>query len=390
MSILSLDISPRKNKTLVFLLIAISISWLITYLTNTTFGVFMLTEVLVSGALVYSNEAYLKYPLQKTVLLTVSLLAIFLLLTEILDWVLFIGSSFTDSVYCYALVTLLLFLTQKQVKVGPLQLLLAATLIGIHFRFIKDNPALHFNQEYYAEYTSFFVGQLFTSIYAVSLLVSEKEESVDASLEKLEVSVAPLHPKKPFKFLKFILLALLGVAAFYLIFVIALVGMWGGFTHPKDELVKDFESNTGVFYNVRDYVNRLDPEHKISELEFNIYPEYKTFYITINGQDATKGYRDLQSWVPSDSLLKATPWKKESFVALQEKLNQINCDYIKTGDPFVIGHKPINGQGLFYNLFNHTADHFPYNDTCRFVRYSDTLILEFKHISQYDSDCFPN
>lgn len=100
MSILSLIISPRRNKTLVFLLIAISISWLITYLTNTTFGVFMLTEVLVSGALVYSNEANLKYTLRKTILLTVSLLAIFLLLTEILDWVLLIGSSFTNSVYC--------------------------------------------------------------------------------------------------------------------------------------------------------------------------------------------------------------------------------------------------------------------------------------------------
>lgn len=250
-----------------------------------------------------------------------------------------------------ALVTLLLVVTQKRVKVGSLQLLLAAALTGIHFRFINDNAALRFNQEYYAEYTSFFIGQLFTGVYAVSLMASEKEESGDAFLEETEVSVALLRPKTAFNFLKFIVLGLMGIGAFYLVFVIALVGMWGGFTHPKDEMIKDFESNAGEFYDIQNKVNRLDPEHKISELKFDIYPESKTFYISINGRDATRGYRDLQSWVPSDSLLKATPWQKDNFMALQEKLNQVNCDYIKTGEPFVIGHKPINGQSLFYNLF---------------------------------------
>jgi hypothetical protein len=383
-------LSPRQIRTLVFLFIAILISFAITYLTQTTFGVFILTEVLVSGALVYSNEGFLRYSLGRSMLLTYSILAVILLLSTYVDMFFLINPFLSDALWCYPLVTVLLLATQKQVKVGPVQLLLGAVLILV-FQLIHEKTTYRFNQENYVSYIPFFIGQLFISIYAVSMMSGiSREENNETSLIGANESYTILPAKKPFKFLKFIIIALLGVGVLILIFTITLVGLWGGFTHPRDEMIKDYESNSGEFYDIQNKVNRLDPEHKISELEFDVHPEYKTFYITINGQDATRGSSNFQSWVPSDSLLKATPWTKENFMALQEKLNQINCDYIKTGDPFVIGHKPINGQRLFYNLFDYAADHFPYNDTCRFFRYNDYLILEFKHISQYDSDCFPN
>lgn len=387
----SFRLAPRQIKTLVFLFIAILISFAITYLTETIFGVFILTEVLVSGALVYSNEEFLKYSLRRSILLTYSILAVMLLLSTYADMFFLINPFLSDALWCYPLVTILLLATQKQVKVGPVQLLLGAVLILVFVRFIHDKPAFQVNQENYVLYIPFFIGQLFISIYAVSMMSgTNKEENTEVSLIDVQEPNVISPAKKSFKFLKFIMLALLGVGVLLLIFFVVLVAMWGGFTHPKDEMIRDYESNSGEFYDIQNKVNRLDPEHKISEIEFNIHKKSKTFYITINGQDATKNYPDRESWMPSDSLLKATPWTKENFMTLQEKLNQINYDYIKTGDPFVIGHKPINGQRLFYYLFDHTADHFPYNDTCRFVRYNDNLILEFKHISQYDSECFPN
>lgn len=156
---------------------------------------------------------------------------------------------------------------------------------------------------------------------------------------------------------------------------------------PKDKLVANFETKRGAFYDIKKYMDTIDPEHKVQEIDFNT--DDGMFYITVNGKNASNGYNDMESWEPPDSLLKVTSWTKASFSYLKERLDYIDCRSIKTGEPFVIEHKSLDYHSFYYNLFEEPTSYLSYGDTCKYVRYNGNVIIEFKHLGKFDDDCFP-
>lgn len=373
-------ISSRQKRSFVFLLIAIIVSWCCCYWVGLGFGILSFTQILTSGAIFYSNKNFLRYNIWQSVVVAFVLFLIFLLSWIVADWFKWFDPYFTGLVFGYLLVTVTLKMTQKQVKLRWPQLLIGAVLGLLDFALIHNSSVFTDSRSAFMNNASFFISQLLIDTYAISLLEPAKEEIPLATLPDEQESMAPFLARPVFQFLMFILSTLICSSLLY--FVILLIG-----ERPKDKLISDFETDTEVFYDVKNYVKKIDPEHKIQEIDFDI-EENKMFYITVNGEDATGGYSNMDSWKPADSLLKATPWTKASFTILKGKLDKINCRSIRSGIPFVIGHKRIGSYYYYYDLFDRPADHYPYNDNCRYIRYNDNVIIESKHLSQYDSDCF--
>lgn len=375
-------ISSRQKRSLVFLLIAIMVSWCCCYWVDLGFGILSLTQVLTSGAFIYGNKAFLCYKIRQSVVVAFVLFVIVSLGGVVVDSFKWFDPYVLGLVFSYLLVTFTLKMTQKHVRLNWPQLFIGTMLFLLDIVLIHSNPAFTDSRSAIMNNTSFFISQLLTGTYAVSLLApSDEERSLATSPSELGLYVR-LQDQTIFQFLMFILSTLICSGLLYSL--ILLIG-----EQPKAKLISDFEANTEVFYDIKNYVNKIDPEHKIQEIDFDI-EENKVFYITVDGEDATNGYGDMDSWKPVDSLLKATPWTKASFTILKEKLDKIDCKSIKPGVPFVIGHKRIGSYYYYYDLFDRPADHFPYDDPCRYIRYNDNVIIESRHLSQYDSDCFSN
>lgn len=373
-------ISSRQKRSLVFLLIAIEISWCCCYWVISSFTIFTLTQILTSGALIYSNKTFLKYTIRQSVIVAFVLIIIFSLGAVVADWFKLIDSYVNELAFSYLQVIFTLKIIQKQIKLSWPQLLVGAVLIVINFCFVHDNPAFTDSQSFVIHNTPFFFDQLSTGIFAVSMLIPANEESSAITFSGEPGMAIRFRDKPIFQFLTFTLLTLIGLGILYSLTLIKIM-------HPKDKLIADFEAKTGAFYDIKKYVDTIDPEHKVQEIDFNI--DDGMFYITVDGKNASNNYNDMDSWKPPDSLLKATPWTKASFTVLKEKLAYIDCRSIKTGEPFVIEHKAIDYQSFYYNLFERTTDYLSYSDTCKYVRYNGNVIIEFKHLSQFDSDCFP-
>lgn len=379
--------NARQNHTLILQLVVVVVSWCFCYLISFSFGTFLITQISFNIALIYSNKDFLKYTVPQCNYITVLLILFYALLSYMIESFEFTNESVIDTLFSYIIITTIIKSTQKQVGVGLIQLVVLMLLLSAYFLFVYKKPGFGYplkNAEYYMP---FFINQILASIYAVSLFSTADNSHAQKNQEE-DGLVNMSLPKKKSDLLGFTVLIVTfsGMLIFFYL-------LYAGLTmfphsHSKDIMIADFEANPKLFYGIKNYANSIDPQHKIREIEFE-FIENKFFSITINGTDATNGSHDMESWQPADSLLKATPWTKQTLTALKEKLDKVNCRSIKTGEPFVIGHESIDAQRFYYNLFNKPPDS-SYNDICRYVRYNDTVVLEFKHISKFDSECFPN
>lgn len=231
-------INQRQNRALIYQLIAIFISWICCYLTNFVFGVFMLTEMLVAGAIIYSNEDFLKYNLKRSILITVVLVvffSVFQLLMQLIGmwlfvwiWSVSINPIIIESVVSYVLITAVLKITQKQVEIGLGQLLFSAALLLIYYIFFYNNSVFGYSQKGY--YVPFFINQFFVSLYAVSMMNFVEQELIGVEAIQVEsVNLSP-QPKKMYKFVNFMLFTVLGVGILFLLFILMVIWIWSGVT----------------------------------------------------------------------------------------------------------------------------------------------------------------
>ncbi len=386
--------SPRQNRALVYQLVAILLSWGLCYLTKYgfgSFGVFLITSVLTSTALVYSNKAFLKYKVSHCNYLAIVLILFCLLLAGMIESFDLTDDYIIDTLYSYVVITAVIKSTQKQVSIRLVQLATGGELLLIYFLFIYHKLSFRYEERSTVYYIPFFFNQLFAGIYAISLLTPAEEEPLQEFDEENSIVDVPKLPKKKNDIFGFTVIVITASGILIVVFVLISAVRLNQPSHPKNELIADFEANPDLFYDIRNYVNKVDPEHKIHEIEFDIVRN-KSFWIAINGVGSDNGYHDMESWMPPDSLLRATPWTKQTLTVLKEKLDKINCRSVKTGDPFIIGHNTIDSQEFYYNLFSQRIYNlsYPFNDTCRYAWYNEHVILEFRHISDFDSECFPN
>lgn len=231
-----LKINQRQNRALIYQLIVIPVSWICCYLTNFAFGVFMLTEMLVAGALAYSNEEFLKYNLKRSILIIVGVIALFsvfqFLMQYILIWIqiwiefVSVDPIVLSSVSSYILVTVVLIITQHQIKIRLQQLLIAVVLLLVYFMFFCNNPAFGYSLKGY--YVPFFINQFFVSIYAVSMMNSVKQEMIGVEAIETDLVSASSQTQKIYKFVKFTLFTLLGAEILFLLFIFMITWMLSG------------------------------------------------------------------------------------------------------------------------------------------------------------------
>ncbi|RYE22315.1 MAG: hypothetical protein EOP42_24585 [Sphingobacteriaceae bacterium] len=233
-------LNQRQDSALIFQIMALIVSWVSCYLTDYTFGVFLLTEMLVAGAITYSNQSFLKYDLKRTVLLVIGTVISFSLFRFVMEfiwigillWIKPISNDpvIIDSVLSYILITVILKLIQTEIKIGLYQSLILTTLLLVYGMFLYNNPAFSNLPGRY--YSPFFINQFLVSIYAVSMLDFAKQELAETVQTQL-IDKLP-QPKKLYRFVKFTLLTLLGVGMLFLLFALLMIWMLSGSNFGPD------------------------------------------------------------------------------------------------------------------------------------------------------------
>lgn len=74
--------------------------------------------------------------------------------------------------------------------------------------------------------------------------------------------------------------------------------------HGKAHMTSQFNEHQTEFYWIRDYIDSIDPNHNVHQIEFNIRGRtgQGVFNIFINEKYESAGFNTLDLWIPTDSL----------------------------------------------------------------------------------------
>lgn len=157
--------------------------------------------------------------------------------------------------------------------------------------------------------------------------------------------------------------------------------------YSVSELKENFEKNKTAIYELKQYFNKIVPNNRFVEIEFE--DDNTLVRFGIKALDSTAGNPNgpmFLEWdlktntAKMDSLIQPMGWTRETLKELKEKLDNADCIQIESGEPTKIGFKR-SGMGMYsFNVFSQKIpdsliEH--YNDSCRYILVNRKLVLEY-------------
>lgn len=163
--------------------------------------------------------------------------------------------------------------------------------------------------------------------------------------------------------------------------IIMIIYAFGGFDKDYSvvELKQHFDAKKTEIYEVKDYINKIVPQNKKVEIEFENDNTLKIFHIIKNGKHETHWDVGVKS-NNAIALLEKLGWTTETLKTLKTKLDKANCISVASGEPCNIGFQRSGMGKYYYNIFEKPiADSLKkrYNDSCTYIMVNDKLVLEY-------------
>ena len=216
--------NTRQNTTILYLVIALTIAFSVSTVLNVAIIPSILPPVLFAGALVFSNEKYLRYKKSLTIWITLAGLATIAIIEGIQMWFLdYLTNTPLLLILNYGILSVILLKTQSGVKIGLLQIALGIFLISVQYLFFT--PKLGDIQAY-SVYKPEILHFIFMSLYGISLLKVQGVKAHAPFAKTIEEHNTVVTKKGVSSFLKFIIIATLAVFILFIgFFLWVIVGL---------------------------------------------------------------------------------------------------------------------------------------------------------------------
>jgi hypothetical protein len=161
-------------------------------------------------------------------------------------------------------------------------------------------------------------------------------------------------------------------------------------SYSTQDLIDNYNKKTEKIWQVKDYINKIVPQNKSVDIEFDGNHKFFIFHVVDNGYYDSNWDLKLSSQ-KTDTLLQKLGWTKETLKLLKEKLDNANCISVESGEPCKIGFQRSGMGKYFYDLFNKPIPDSlksMYNDSCTYILYNDSVVLEYGG-GAIGPQCFP-
>lgn len=163
-----------------------------------------------------------------------------------------------------------------------------------------------------------------------------------------------------------------------------------GKQYTTQDLISNYQAKTKELNELKVYVNSIVPANTIVDIEFEDNKNLRFFRVANNHTSGDS--RDINiNNKKVDSLLSILGWTRQTLQLLKQKLDAANCISVKSGEPFTIGFQRSGMGKYYYNLFTKPIpkeNRNNYNDSCTYITYNDTLVLEYGG-GAVGPQCFP-
>ena len=171
------------------------------------------------------------------------------------------------------------------------------------------------------------------------------------------------------------------VAGVYLCWLATLASAFGVFdrTYTQADLIKHYEAHAPALQALTTYINAVVPAHQAVHIEFDGEQTIPIFHVEANGVYSSNW--DVKWDSPkADSLLHSLGWTRQTLTTLHEKLAQVGCISIASGEPSTIGYQR-SGMGMYsFKLFAYPVTDSvkrQYSRGCTDVFYKPQVVLEY-------------
>ena len=192
------------------------------------------------------------------------------------------------------------------------------------------------------------------------------------------------------KTLKWILvIAVIVIIAFVgLAFMVgSIFDVGNGKFYTKQDLIDNYKNKQASLYELKDFYNKLVPDDKIVEIEFESNQKIARLAVTnLNSTSQNFSEKYFCEWdlninsYKVDSILQGLSWTKSTLADIKSHLDKANCIGIINGEPTNIWFQR-SGFGMYsYDLFSKPiADSLKskYNDSCTYIFYNNKVVLEY-------------
>jgi hypothetical protein len=183
-----------------------------------------------------------------------------------------------------------------------------------------------------------------------------------------------------------------GVAVYFIGSIIYMAFIIGQFDSSSyKELTENYQRKSKELSELKGYINSIVPLNKSVYIEFKNNNTLTIFHVTVDGNQDSNWDVEINS-EKADSLLQKLGWNKETLKTLKNKLDNVNCISVATGDPCQIGfHRSGMGE-YFYDLFNQPVPvklKETYNDSCTYILYKKNVVFEWGG-GAIGNQCFPD
>lgn len=157
------------------------------------------------------------------------------------------------------------------------------------------------------------------------------------------------------------------------------------FRSDEEIMIRNYQEKQTQITELKRYFVSIVPSNTSVHIEFDNDEELAIFS-TSNKAYYNLNISSLEAYETATSL----GWNIETLKILKSKLDNANCISIENGNPATIGFKRQSFGMFLYKIFDQSLSDSlcnKYNDGCRFIYYTDTVILEFGG-GVFGAECF--
>ena len=176
----------------------------------------------------------------------------------------------------------------------------------------------------------------------------------------------------------------------YIYYIFSVFSFDDGKYYSKQDLKENYNQKTQQIAELKTYINKITPANKSVDIEFDGNKRLAIFHVIDNGTYDSNWDLKVNS-KKVDTLLSKLGWTQQTLITLKERLDAANCISVKNGEPCNIGFQRSGMGKYYYNLFDKPIPDSlrkNYNDSCTYILYNDTLLLEYGG-GAVGPQCFP-
>jgi hypothetical protein len=191
---------------------------------------------------------------------------------------------------------------------------------------------------------------------------------------------------------KSLIAVLLGGAILLLLFIFALFSLSSEETkdYSRQDLINNYQAKAGQIHNVCRFIDSAFPQGSQVHVEFSSNDQIAIFQYAQRDFIESNFRLDINS-AKVDTILTSLGWSKNTLTELKRRLDNANCISVESGQPCKVGYQRRGFGMYFYDLFSRpipTSNRPAYNDSCRYILYNDTVVLEYGG-GVFGPQCFP-